>query len=173
MDLKNTHSALSRFGDLYLAKAKKRLKDEGHYASGDLDRSLDFDVAGTTLEVTMLKHGLAVEGGADGFRGGSTGDFSSMVENLAQWAKYKRIRPTDRDSRGRFKKMDNLAYKRLGFALSRSILKKGIIKKYNYGGSRIFEEVYDELMPKYSAELLNAYGRDIENELKILLKTKE
>lgn len=167
MELKHTHKALSRLGHLYLPIVKRKMEEEGLIASGALSNSMNYEVVNNALEISMLRHGGAVEGGSSPSSKSPSKDF---VYRIIEWARYKGMRPNVRDSKGRFKKLTSTSYKKMGWAIAKGILERGTIKRYNYQGSRIFSETYEELIPKFGEDILEAYGFDIENELRIILK---
>ena len=171
MKYKYTQLALKKYGKFYVNEVKKRLIQEGLHASGELNRSLSYDVADNVLTINMAKYGLTVEGGSKGYTGGSTGDMKSFVKNMAEWAKNKGMRPQIRTKSGRFRRITQSSYNQLGYALAKSILQKGSIKRYNYGGSGIFNHVFNETKDIVSNEVLEAYGRDLEEEIRLQLNT--
>ena len=82
-------------------------------------------------------------------------------EKLAEWAKRKGMRPLMRDRRGRFKKASKDGFKRLGFALAKSIDRNGTVKRYGGRGSRIIQRVNQKLEGKVSGEIMEAYRLDL------------
>ncbi len=82
------------------------------------------------------------------------------------------MQPLMRDKKGRFKKITKRSYRDLGYVVSRSINRKGIIERFNYKGSNLFERVYEELKLKIGDELADGFVEDIDKELRILLQIK-
>ena len=73
--------------------------------------------------------------------------------HIIEWASAKGIRPRS----GSMRKMAN--------AIARSIKKRGIIKRFSYGGSNIFDRVYKRLEERIGEDLTAAYAKDIKDKL--------
>ena len=58
----------------------------------------------------------------------------------------------------------------MAIAISKSIKKRGTIKRYKYKGSEIFDRVYDAMERKIGANIGSAYGKDLKEELLTVVK---
>lgn len=148
--MNNTAMALVRLADFLIDKAANNLQSKGHVASGDTISSMNagpIEVDGTKmfLDIEILKTYKFLDLGVKGTEGG-TGKFKfktkyankKMALALLKWmrkrsisSKYKAISKNEQKNQ-RIKKMVSSAenLKRLAYAVSVSIKKKGIKPTY-------------------------------------------
>jgi hypothetical protein len=153
---------LSKLAKEYQERIQRSIQDEDLTATGSLKKS---------IRVEEQEDGFSIL--SDEKYANLLGNFGYLKTwgkpspyNLAQWAKTKGMRPMLRDKRGRFRKITEKSYLSLGFALAKSIDKKGTIKRYGYKGSRIIYNVNKEMEGKVSGEITEAFKLDLVNGMK-------
>ena len=141
----------------YQTEIQRLIVQEELVSSGSLKKSIEYK---------MTDDGFNIESDSEyAYLLGSNGYLKRWRrpphEKLAEWAKRKGMRPLMRDRRGRFKKASKDGFKRLGFALAKSIDINGTVKRYGYRGSRIIQRVNQKLEGKVSGEIMEAYKLDL------------
>ena len=171
----NLERKMQKVAGMMLSKAKSMAKLDETYASGRFINSIKTEVFEDIISMySDLDYAGAVIGGSTpAKRRYSKSQREDKYKRLGEWAKRKGMQPLMRDKKGRFKKVTDKSYRDLGFVLSRSIAEKGIIERYKYKGSNLFERVYDELREVIGNEVADGFVEDIEKEIKILLQIKE
>ncbi len=157
-----TFLAYNQFAKNVIRKSKKRLsvKRTRKTASGrrvtakidntgELSRSLKYEIRKGTLTFEMAEHGLYVD------LGRKPGKYAP-VDVIRKWVKQKPVLP--RDKKGRFMKRTPANMKSLAFLLNRSIYKHGIEPTYFFTES--FESELDLLerkLPDLIVEDIDTY----------------
>lgn len=125
-----------------------------------------------SIRVELIDNGFSISSdeihsyllGEDGYRAKSTGsktEKEAKWDRLGEWARSKGMQPLLRDKKGRFKKVTKDSYRRLGYVLSRSIDKKGTIKRFGYKGSQVISDTVAILQSKSEDVLVEAYKEDV------------
>ena len=161
MENKHLNEALNEAGKLIKSKLRVAASEDGFKASGRLDKSFDYSVVASELQVKAEKYAGALSEGISTGGRGSKEEFEKMQLNIIQWAKAKGIRPQVRDKKGRFQKVTDRTWKSLGYVLSRSIRRKGISKRFGYKGSGFITQVKSSMEKKLTSMILEGYKKDL------------
>ena len=168
---------LKRFGDDVIIGARSNLKRKDKNTSGELSRSLDYDLRVSkqsfSLEFGWEDYGKFIDEGVKGV-GGTKADGTKwkLKRVFGSSFRYKNKRPpisafngwtirrgiAPRDSKGRFQKRKSLL-----FAIANSVYHTGLETTHFFTDPFIKEF---KLLPD---EITEAYGLDIENFLKLTL----
>lgn len=115
MDNKNLKEALEQVGETLREQMIEELFNNGTNASGDLARSLRFEVTDDLLlEGYAAEYADFIEDGRGGAKQGTRGK-SQVYPQILQWIKDKNIKPRD----------PNITPQQLAFLITRKINKKG------------------------------------------------
>ncbi len=152
-NLPNLEKALHMVGSYYVEEAKTQLKIDGTDATGRLSKSIGYRLIDGSIDIVNTIHGKAIDEGSNPSSMGSDKVSASYISNIMEWASAKGIRPRS----GSMRKMAN--------AIARSIKKRGIIKRFNYSGSNIFDRVYKKLEERIGVDIAAGYAQDIKNKL--------
>ena len=165
MEGENLKLALREVGKLVRGKLKSEASKDGFKASGKLDKSFRYRVIKNELHLFGEEYANALSKGIEKDPSyNKSGD--KFREDIISWAKAKGIRPR-RDKKGRFTSFMSMA-----IAITRSIRRKGISKRFGYKGSGFIETVKKQTQ-KEIVEILSAgYKKDILAELDKLKKIK-
>lgn len=175
MNRRSTYIALQRFGALYIDEIKRDLRAKQLISTGELVNSFRFtiDEDGDSLILTVsgAEHGQAVSDGTKSSPKGvsrpssaqpfNTANPNTMLERIAKWMKTKGMQPLARQERGRFRKHTESAYRKAAFAVARSILRKGIIKRFGFKGSMTYEQSLATIHRKYPTLIVEAVKEDL------------
>lgn len=158
--------SLSKLAKMYQDEIQRRIIQEDLVDKGGLRDSITHNVTNDGFSISSDKN-YAYLLGANGYLKRFN---RPPAQKPAEWARSKGIRPLFRDSKGRFKKIDRHSYRRLGFALAKSIDEKGTVKRYGYRGSRIIPQVNQLLEGKLSGEITEAYKLELVQGMKQTFK---
>ena len=169
---------LREFGERVNKKARANLKSEGKDASGALSKSLVLDVKQhpNSITMSMLSEDYLkfVDKGVKGVGGtkkdGTKWNQKRVTNNLY---KYRKLKPpkdafngwtirrgiAPRDKKGKFMKRNSLLY-----AIANSVYHTGIET------TNFFTKPFEEEYPSLPDDIVEAYGLDLENTLKFILK---
>lgn len=162
----NLVQALNKVGKYYVNAIKGRLKEKGHYSTGELDRSLDYEIAGQQIDILTTQYGEAVDQGSSVSSQGFGKVSRRFVDDILRWARMKGISPKKGPAtEGNMRKM--------AYAIGRTIQKDGIIQKYGNQGAKVFDQVYSELEEQIGEEILAAYQQDVLEQLNDTITTKK
>ena len=175
MQKTNLNKALADLAKAFTDKLEQRAKMDKTNATGKFAKSFESTVTEDGIEIfSNSKYAGSVDGGAGVARSNAGG--YDKKRKLEQWAKAKGIRPLTKLKNGyKFRKMNtdkNSAFKSMIFAMSKSIAKKGTIKRYQYKGSQIFERVFDSMRSKVGLEVTDGFSADLRQELIKIVKIK-
>jgi hypothetical protein len=163
----NINKALKKIGKYYATELRMELKKKGHYATKDLDNSIDDEVIGNVLNISANKYLGALDGGSKPY---SKSDDAKRIDRFVRWMKSKNLVPrAGRDKKGRFKKntKSESNYRKAAWIIARSIGLKGI------KGSDIIKNAYTRLEGEIEKDLLDAYKLTIQEEIdKIIINIK-
>ena len=161
MENKHLNEALNEAGKLIKSKLRVAAAEDGFKATGKLDKSFDYSVVASELQVKAEKYAGALSEGISTGSSGKEAEFEKMQLNIIEWAKTKGIRPQVRDKKGRFQKVTSRTWKSLGYVLSRSIRRKGISKRFGYKGSGFITQVKSSMEKKLTSMILEGYKKDL------------
>lgn len=170
------------YGDLLVREYRKKLKEDKTFASGDLSKSLVFDLEqlnnSIALVISGYSYGRAVDTGTDSKNYNKRPPVSNLKKGepmspLERWIQSKgtyRIR----DSKGRFKPKTIKNINAAAFGLAERIKNNGTIKRFggNAKGSNFLTLVFDRLAGKMGEDLALAFGADLQIELEKILYKK-
>ena len=156
----NLRRLLNLYGELFVREYRKRLKDDGSYASGKASRSLEYDVKIRELESELSVIGERYITAISDGRGANKKAPPSTA--ILSWMKAKNIRL--RDSKGRFAVLSDYKMRGIAYAIARSIGRNG------YVGTGLIDIVYNNIKDTFGQEMLEAFGQDIEYTLERYLK---
>jgi hypothetical protein len=164
--MENLDKALKDVGENVVSEIKRlAIKRDGFKASGDLDRSISYEVKGNIVEVSALEYIGAISEGINKRK-------FPNVHNIREWAKDRGISP--RNSKGRFIARTDANMNKLAFVIARSIAgqspnpenKGGISKRFGYQGSGFLEEIKKDVVKNVTDMIAEAYKLDIIVKLK-------
>ena len=156
--MENLDKALNDVGENVVSEIKRlAIKRDGFKASGDLDRSISYEVKGNIVEVSALEYIGAISEGIKKRK-------FPNVHNIREWAKDRGISP--RNSKGRFIARTDANMNKLAFVIGRSISEKGISKRFGYQGSGFLEEIKKDVVKNVTDMIAEAYKLDIIVKLK-------
>ena len=163
MDLSNLQAELVKYGTLLVQKYKAQLKIDGTQATGDTEKSLNYVVGTAELQILADK---SLEYIDQGRKPGEAPPLSA----IAQWARAKGIKPRGGD--GSFIKSTSMTEVWMIKNIAKSIAENGTIKRFGYKGSGIIDFVYLNQKNEMLNNIFAAYGRDVQEELNKIAKTK-
>ncbi len=163
MDLSNLQAELVKYGTLLVQKYKAQLKIDGTQATGDTEKSLNYVVGTAELQILADK---SLEYIDEGRKPGEAPPLSA----IAQWARAKGIKPRGGD--GSFIKSTSMTEVWMIKNIAKSIAENGTIKRFGYKGSGIIDFVYLNQKDEMLNNIFAAYGRDVQEELNRIAKTK-
>lgn len=173
MDFKETEKALNKFAKEVIRNAKRSLKSQKRIASGNLARSLNYDVDvfpnSFGLSFLMEDYGMFIDKGVQGADPLKSKNRTSPYKysgrfkmippsSLDKWVIRKGIKGV-RDEKGRFIKRQSLKY-----AIATSIYQKGI------KASMFFTKPFEKAFRGLPEDLIKAYALDVEDFLEFTTK---
>ena len=146
MEGENLKLALREVGKLIRKNLKQEAKNDKFKASGELDRSFRYRVEDNELYIFGEQYANAL---SDGIKTDSTYNKSSeqFRKSIIDWAKSKGITPK-RDKKGRF-----TSYMSMANAITKSIRRKGISKRFGYEGSGFVKRVQEQTREQIKKKL--------------------
>ena len=175
MQKTNLNKALADLAKQFTDKLEAQAKIDRTNATGRFAKSFKSSVTEDGFEISSdAKYAGAVDGGAGIAKSNREG--YDKKRRLEEWAKAKGIRPVSKLKNGyKFRKMNtdsNSAFKSMIFAISKSIAKKGTIKRYQYKGSEIFDRVFESMRKKVGLDIKDGFSADLRDELIKIVKIK-
>ena len=153
--------ALNKYAKYVIQQSRSNLTKKGNSASGDLYKSLGYEVTEDSISFTGESYGSFQDQGVKGknayysasasspFKFGTgTGQKYGLRRGIAKWIKQKGIRGRDKKT-GRF-----ITDKSLTFLISRSIYDKGL------RATLFFTKPFEAGLVKYGDEIAAAYIED-------------
>ena len=156
--MENLEKALKDVGENVVSEIKRlAIKRDDFKASGDLDRSISYEVKGNTVEVSALEYIGAISDGIHKkkFPNG---------HNILKWAEARGLQP--RGAKGRLLSRTDANMKSMAFVIARSISEKGISKRFGYKGRGFLEEIKKDVVKNLTDMIAEAYKLDIIVKLK-------
>ena len=158
--MENLDKALNDVGISIVAEVRKLAKRDGFKASGDLDKSISYEVKDNVVTVEANKYIEAISGGIKNKGKGGKSEFDSKVASIKEWAKTKGIRPRSNKS-GRF-----ITAEKMAIAIAFSIRNRGISERFGYKGSGFLDELRSNVVKNVTDMIAEAYKLDIIVKLK-------
>jgi len=156
--MENLDKALNDVGENVVSEIKRlAIKRDGFKASGDLDRSISYEVKGNIVEVSALEYIGAISDGIHKKK------FPNGY-NILKWAKDRGLQP--RGAKGRLLSRTDANMKSMAFVIARSISEKGISKRFGYKGRGFLEEIKKDVVNNVTDMIAEAYKLDIIVKLK-------
>lgn len=164
--MENLDKALKDVGENVVSEIKRlAIKRDGFKASGDLEKSISYEVKGNIVEVSALEYIGALSDGIHKKK------FPNGY-NILEWAKSKGLQP--RGAKGRLLSRTDANMKSMAFVIARSIAgqspspekKGGISKRFGYQGSGFLEEIKKDVVKNVTDMIAEAYKLDIIVKLK-------
>jgi len=174
METTNLQKQLKEYGKGYTERLKRQLLVEKLNASGELNKSIDYNVEDNTLYInSKVVNGYnlldLLDKGTDAAKK-SGGGAEEMNNRIVRWMKAKGIRPRLYKTRNGirnsyFAPSTDKNYKRAAKNIAYGIRKRGIIKRYGYKGSNIVQETHEAHLNKHLDNFSDAFIKDIVIEL--------
>ena len=156
--MENLDKALKDVGENVVSEIKRlAIKRDDFKASGDLDRSISYEVKGNIVEVSALEYIGAISDGIHKKK------FPNGY-NILEWAKARGLQP--RGAKGRLLSRTDANMKSMAFVIARSISEKGISKRFGYKGRGFLEEIKKDVVKNVTDMIAEAYKLDIIVKLK-------
>ena len=156
--MENLDKALNDVGENVVSEIKRlAIKRDGFKASGDLEKSISYEVKGNIVEVSALEYIGAISDGIHKKK------FPNGY-NILEWAKSRGLQP--RGAKGRLLSRTDANMKSMAFVIARSISEKGISKRFGYKGSGFLEEIKKDVVKNVTDMIAEAYKLDIIVKLK-------
>jgi hypothetical protein len=156
--MENLDKALKDVGENVVSEIKRlAIKRDGFKASGDLEKSISYEVKGNIVEVSALEYIGAISDGIHKKK------FPNGY-NILEWAKSRGLQP--RGAKGRLLSRTDANMKSMAFVIARSISEKGISKRFGYKGRGFLEEIKKDVVKNVTDMIAEAYKLDIIVKLK-------
>jgi len=155
--MENLDKVLKSLGENIVSEIKKLAKRDKFNASGDLDKSISYEVKDNVVEISANRYIEAISGGIQKKR-------FPNVDSIKEWAKNKGIQP--RNNKGRFVAKTDANMNKLAFVIGRSISQRGVSKRFGYQGSGFLEEIKKDVVKNVTDMIAEAYKLDIIVKLK-------
>ena len=166
MDKGNVKKALANIGKLFVSAIKANINKRDVKASGRLEQSIKFESTEDILSVySDSVYGRGIE---EGYK---PKEVYPSIDAMREWIAKKGIKPRPRSKKTcKFIKLKDYHYKSLPFVLAAAVKKNGTIKRFNLKGAKIFEQAFQEVLPKINNQLKEAFMEDINKELNIIIQ---
>tara|TARA_R110000796_G_scaffold211675_1_gene327851 strand:+ start:383 stop:859 length:477 start_codon:yes stop_codon:yes gene_type:complete len=156
--MENLNKALRDVGENVVSEIKRlAITRDKFKASGDLDKSISYEVKGNVVEISALEYIEALSDGIHKRR-------FPNVRNILKWARDKGLQP--RGAKGRLLSRTDANMKSMAFVIARSMADKGISKRFGYQGSGFLEEIKKDVANNVTDMIAEAYKLDIIVKLK-------
>ena len=156
--MENLDKALKDVGENVVSEIKRlAIKRDGFKVSGDLEKSISYEVKGNIVTIEANRYIEALSGGIQKKKFPNIG-------RIREWAKDRGLQP--RDKKGRFLSRTDANMNKLAFVIGRSISEKGISKRFGYQGSGFLEEIKKDVVNNVTDMIAEAYKLDIIVKLK-------
>ena len=149
--------ALKRLGDQVVDRLQQQLQTDDTVASGNLSRSIKSQAVGNALTVTMAGYGGAID---EGIRKGGR---PANGYRIKEWLKVKGIRLRD-NTTGRYLKQTDYNYNKISFLISRSISRRGTLKKFQFKGSNFIDRAINNTLSEFDDTILEAFNKELTKE---------
>lgn len=157
MEFKGVVSVLNKYGRRITDTIQNKLKSDRTFATGKTYNSVDYEVNGTTLEISMDS---TVEGVSKGI---NKRTHSPSRTSIIRWMKAKNIQPRVNN---RFVARTDSNYKKSAFLIGRAIYNNGTIKRFSYRGSKVLTVAFGaKIRNRLTDELSKAFIAEASDEL--------
>ena len=162
---------LDKWGKKLIKETRRYMTSKNKVASGETYRSLSYRVFregdNPSLEITSDKYLRGIDEGQPPQKQGKSYPSDSFVKNIEDWMRAKGIQPRSERS-GRFVKRSVNSYKRNARRLAIAIIRRGTIKRFNYGGIGIKDHLMRTQIGKMVDDVADAYTIQFREEIQIL-----
>ena len=164
--MENLDKALKDVGENVVSEIKRlAIKRDGFKVSGDLEKSISYEVKGNIVTIEANRYIEALSGGIQKKK------FPNGY-NILKWAKARGLQP--RGAKGRLLSRTDANMKSMAFVIARSIAGQspnpenegGISKRFGYQGSGFLEEIKKDVVNNVTDMIAEAYKLDIIVKLK-------
>jgi len=159
----NLQAELIKYGELLVERYRSQLKIDGTSATNKTRDSIRYKSTKDELEILS---DLSLKYVDEGRPAGAAPSLSA----IEAWAKAKGIKP--KDGSGKFVAVNDRSMFWMAKNIAKSISEKGTIKRFGYKGSGIIDFVYQNNKEAMLDDIFAAYGRDIEEVIKDIVKRK-
>ena len=153
-----TRKALQRYGQIIKKELRDEIARKNLKATGKLSKDITFKTkslkTSDILQVFMLRYAEYLNRGTGSAKKSGKDGANSRTAKIAEWAKTK----------PKLSSLPKSKFKKAVFAISRSIGKKGIIKRFN-GGSKFIDLVIQKVSPDITRDIAEAYLKDVSTQL--------
>lgn len=172
MEKKSLREKLEELADDFRIRLLRGSRTDKTEATGEYARGWDVEATDSGFTVTnMAEYAKAVLEGASPAK--TREDWEGKNKRIERWVRAKGIRPYRKLKNGfKFAKTStgrNSAYKSMLFMIQKTISDKGTIKRFQYKGSNLLDEVYRDMEKKIGVELTEAYRKDLKMEIKRII----
>ena len=144
--------ALKLVGETYVAEVKKDLRSKDIKATGNLIKSISYKIVDEGIQIQSARYGQTVDTGSLPSNSGYGRVSRDLKERILEWARAKGISPKSGPrTEGNMRKM--------AYAIGNKIQRDGVMAR------NIFDSVYNRLEKEFGDELMEAYSKDLTNEL--------
>lgn len=152
-----------RLGDILVLKYKERIEADQTIATGKLKDSFKYKLTGLNtnvigLEILAAKYAKVID------EGRKAGKRRPGINSIIAWMKAKGITPN------RGTKLKD--YKEAASSIAKFIAEKGTIKRFGYKGTNYLKIVAQQYGEPGVLQILEAYEKDVKNELDKAIKTQ-
>jgi len=161
---------LSTWGNKFSEKLKNYLRSDGFKASGETIASIKPRVSKKGETLNLQFESKAKQGRTKiytipdvinrGRKKNSPISDRPPYKDIEQWILAKGVTLRDQKS-GKFARKSELNVTRAAIAISRSINKKGTIKRKNYTGTNMYETLFAPEQENMKLEIANAHREDV------------
>lgn len=157
MDTSFITIALTRLGRETVSRLKEQLYMDETIATGKLANNIESKAVGNALTITMKAYGGAID---EGIRAGKRPPNGRRIK---EWLKVKGIRLRD-NTTGRYIKQTDYNYNKIAFLISRSISKRGTLKKFEFKGSNFIDRAINNTLGEFDDAILEAFNKELTKE---------
>lgn len=149
--------ALTRLGRKTVSRLKEQLYMDETIATGKLANNIESKAVGNALTITMDAYGGAID---EGIRAGKRPPNGDRIED---WLRFKGIRLRD-NTTGRYLKHTDYNYNKISFLISRSISRRGTLKKFQFKGSNFIDRAINNTLDEFDDAILEAFNKELTKE---------
>ncbi len=149
--------ALTRLGRKTVSRLKEQLYMDETIATGKLANNIESKAVGNALTITMDAYGGAID---EGIRAGKRPPNGDRIED---WLRFKGIRLRD-NTTGRYLKHTDYNYNKISFLISRSISRRGTLKKFQFKGSNFIDRAINNTLSEFDDTILEAFNKELTKE---------
>jgi len=157
MDTSFITIALTRLGRKTVSRLKEQLYMDETIATGKLANNIESKAVGNALTITMDAYGGAID---EGIRAGKRPPNGDRIED---WLRFKGIRLRD-NTTGRYLKHTDYNYNKISFLISRSISRRGTLKKFQFKGSNFIDRAINNTLSEFDDTILEAFNKELTKE---------